>query len=150
MSVYRVVTKEDPFLREVAIPVKSVNSSIKKLIVNMLETMEAEGGVGLAAPQIGVQKRVLVVDIGEGPFVLINPEIKSAEGSAWDLEGCLSCPGLTGEVERYTKIEVEGLDEDGEETHLKAEDFMARVIQHEIDHLNGILFIDKAKDIRSV
>jgi len=150
MAVYRIVLKEDPFLRERAKEVREVNQSVKKLINNMFETMYAEQGVGLAAPQIGVGKRVVVVDIGEGKIALINPEIITGEGKEIANEGCLSCPGLMGEVPRMTKIKLKALDEEGNEMEMEAEDFLARAIQHEIDHLDGVLFLDKAENIQKI
>lgn len=110
----------------------------------MAETMYQARGVGLAAPQVGVAKRIIVVDVGEGLWELINPEIIFREGEEVDLEGCLSIPGVTGEVMRASRVRVRGLNRNGQQQVITAEGFGARALQHEIDHLDGILFIDKA------
>lgn len=144
MAVYKIVTLGDPILREKAQPVKKITPNLLKLLDNMAETMYAAPGVGLAAPQIGVGKRVIVVDVGDGLVELINPEIVAAEGTEIGLEGCLSIPRVQGEVPRSARVVVRGLDRDGKEREYKAEGLFARALQHEIDHLDGILFIDKA------
>jgi peptide deformylase len=110
----------------------------------MVETMNSADGVGLAAPQVGILKRVVVIDVGEGVIKLINPEIIEAEGSQYDVEGCLSVPGEQGEVERPNKVKVKALNENGEEITIQGEGLLARALCHEIDHLDGILFVDKA------
>lgn len=148
MAVYKVVEIGDEVLREKAKPVKEVTSNIIKLLDNMADTMYAAKGVGLAAPQIGVSKRVIVVDVGEGLVELINPEILEASGNVTDTEGCLSVPGMIGEVARADKIVVKGLNRKGEEVAYRVKGFMARAFQHEIDHLEGIIFVDKAADLR--
>lgn len=147
MAVYGIVKKEDEILRAKARRVPEITPSILKLLDNMKDTMYAAKGVGLAAPQIGVSKRVIVVDVEEDLIELVNPEIVAGEGSQTDLEGCLSVPGLTGEVTRYSKVRVKGLNRQGQETELTREGMEARALQHEIDHLDGILFIDKAVNI---
>lgn len=134
----------DPVLRTEAKKIDEVNKSINDLIDNMFETMYAEDGVGLAGPQVGILKRVAVVDIREGnKVVLINPEIIEKDGKAIMEEGCLSIPGRTGDVVRAENIKVRSLNRKGEEIEFKAEGFEARAIQHELDHLNGVLFVDK-------
>lgn len=148
MAIYTIVTKEDVSLRERARLVPKITSNVLKLMDNMLDTMYAANGVGLAAPQVGVAKRIVVVDVGDGPVKLINPEVIERKGSSVEAEGCLSCPGVTGEVERASWIKVKGLLPDGKETIFEAEEYFARALQHEIDHLNGILFIDKAKNLQ--
>lgn len=148
MAIYKIIEKDDELLRQQSKLVPKINSNVIKLINNMLETMYKAGGVGLAAPQVGVLKRVIVIDVGEGPVKLINPEIVASSGSQTDAEGCLSCPGLTGEVKRAKKVTVKGLSPEGEEVIIEAEELFARALQHEIDHLNGILFIDKAKRLK--
>lgn len=111
----------------------------------MIDTMHEENGVGFAANQIGVLQKVLVYDDGTGPKVLINPKIIRASGEQVGIEGCLSVPGLQGEVRRANEVEVKGLDENGKPVKIKAEGLTARIIQHELDHLNGVLFIDRAE-----
>jgi len=148
MAVYKVVEAEDDILRLKAKEVTKINSSIYKLLDNMRDTMYEYRGAGLAAPQIGVSKRVIVVDVGDGPIELINPTIVEVDGSATESEGCLSVPGVVGEVTRSAKVKVRGLNRKGEEVEYKAEGYLARAFQHEIDHLNGILFIDKAVNLR--
>ena len=113
------------------------------LIEDMKETMYKEDGVGLAAPQVGILKRIAVIDVGEGPITIINPEIIEQKGSYIDIEGCLSIPGRQGEVERPEWVKVKALNEKGEEVIYEGEGLLARAFCHEIDHLDGILFIDK-------
>ena len=146
MGIYRIVTKEDELLRKKSKKVNTVDDKIKKIIDDMFDTMySSETGVGLAAPQIGILKQIIVIDTDEEePFALINPEIIAAEGEVDSEEGCLSCPEDYGVVKRAERVKVSGLDEEGNEVEIEAEGFLAIVLQHEIDHLNGILFIDKA------
>ncbi|MDK2823512.1 MAG: peptide deformylase [Clostridia bacterium] len=148
MAIYNIIKKEDPQLREKSKPVTKITPNILKLIKNMVETMYDANGVGLAAPQVGVLKKVIVIDVGDGVTALINPELIEASGEETDTEGCLSCPGLLGEVTRFAKVKVKGLNPEGEEVIVEGEGLMARALQHEIDHLDGILFIDKAKNLR--
>ncbi|WP_139904513.1 peptide deformylase [Clostridium thermarum] len=143
MALRNIRTDHDEILRKKSKVVDEVNDRIKVLVKDMIETMYAAEGVGLAAPQVGILKRVAVVDVGEGVHVFINPEILEKEGACVGLEGCLSLPGRQGEVERPTRVKVKALNENGEEFILEAKDFFARAICHEIDHLDGILFIDK-------
>ncbi len=143
MSIRKILTLPEPALREKSLPVRRITSNVCKLLDDLAETMYDAPGVGLAAPQVGILKRVVVVDIGEGLIELINPVIISASGKDIAPEGCLSVPGLQGEVPRATDIIVKGLDRQGNETEIKAQDFLARALQHEIDHLNGIIFVDK-------
>jgi peptide deformylase len=138
----------DPVLRSKAKKIDAVTKKTNNLIDNMFETMYAEDGVGLAAPQIGILKRIAVVDIREdNKVVLINPEIIEEEGKTIREEGCLSIPGETGDVIRSEKIKVRSLNREGKEIEFEAEGFEARAIQHEIDHLDGILFIDKVVEL---
>ncbi|HVE92125.1 MAG TPA: peptide deformylase [Actinomycetota bacterium] len=143
MAVLPIRMFPDPVLREPALPVGVVDDDVRKLIRDMHESMRAAAGIGLAAPQVGVQRRVLVYDVGDGLRALVDPEILSSEGEDVDEEGCLSIPGLAFEVKRAERIQVRGLDESGEEVRYEAEEMHARVLQHEIDHLDGILYIDR-------
>lgn len=150
MAVYKIVENGDDVLREKARLVPKITPNIHKLLDNMKDTMYASKGVGLAAPQIGVSKRIIVVDVGDGLLELINPQILEMWGEDTDTEGCLSLPDIIGEVTRAEKVTVKGLDRNGNEVQYKCKGFQARAMQHEIDHLDGILFIDKAKNIRKV
>jgi|LSQX01.1.fsa_nt_gb peptide deformylase len=147
MAVLEIVTEGHPVLREKAEPVTQVTKRIRKLVKDMLETMYEASGVGLAAPQVGISQRIIVVDVGDGPVVLINPEITEAMGTEIDTEGCLSIPGKWGYVERAQEVVVTGLNESGRSVRIRAEGLFARALQHEIDHLDGVLFIDKAMEI---
>lgn len=150
MARYKVVLAGDPVLRRIAHPVKEVNENIKKLLDNMAETLYHAKGVGLAAPQVGISKRVIVVDIGEGLFKLVNPEIVASSGIQDGAEGCLSVPDVVGNVKRSEHVTVKALNEDGDEVTIEASGYLARAFQHEIDHLNGIIFTDKATAIERV
>ena len=147
MAVYKIVELGDPVLRQKSSPVPEVNDSIKKLLDNLADTLYAAKGVGLAAPQIGVAKRVIVVDCGEGMWEVVNPEIISMQGQEVAVEGCLSIPGVAGEVERAAQVIVKGWDRNGREIQITADGMGARALQHETGHLDGILFIDKATEI---
>lgn len=136
--------KDEKVLRRRAKPIPRITDRHRRLIADMIETMHAAAGVGLAAPQVFIGQRLFVYDMGEGAHAVINPEIVQAEGEELGVEGCLSIPRLQGEVPRYTQILVTGLDEKGRRVRIPAEGYLARVFQHEIDHLNGVLFIDRA------
>ena len=123
---------------------------MRTLIEDMAETMYKTDGVGLAAPQIGVSQRIIVLDDGNGLLELINPEITHKEGSQIGLEGCLSVPGYYGDVERFDKITVKAIDKHNKKVTIKAEGFLARILQHEIDHLDGHLFIEKADNLQRI
>lgn len=144
MAVRVIVKNPDPILREKAIEVKNINQNVIKLLDDMIETMYDAEGVGLAAPQVGVSKRVAVIDVGDenGVIELINPVIISKSGEQLGPEGCLSFPGLVGDVRRAQTCRVRALNRHGEEFELEGEGLLARAIQHEIDHLNGVLFVD--------
>lgn len=135
-----------PVLRKKAKSVKKVTLEIIKLIDSMLETMYAAPGVGLAAPQIGETLRIIVADLGDGPISLINPEIVSKSGNQTITEGCLSVPGVEAPVERASHVVIKGLDRRGESVKIEATGLMATVFQHEIDHLDGMVFVDRVKD----
>ena len=150
MAVLEVVQIGNPVLKAKAEPVEKINKQILKILYDMADTMYASDGVGLAAPQIGVSKRIIIVDIGEGLIELINPEIVSAEGSVVDQEGCLSVAGFFGDVARAQKVVVQGLNRQGKRVKIKAVDFLARALQHEIDHLEGRLFVDLAVNLKKL
>lgn len=133
----------DELLRKNSRKVEKIDDRIQTLIDDMLETMHKNNGVGLAAPQVGILKRVVVIDIGEGPLFLINPEIIEQEGFYVDQEGCLSVPGRQGEVKRPYRVKVKAQDRKGDEIIVEGEELLSRALCHEIDHLNGILFVDK-------
>ena len=146
MAIYPIEKAgESIVLRQKEKEVTEVNDTIRTLLDDMAETMYEANGVGLAAPQIGISRRIIVVDVGEGLIELINPVLIKGCGKQIGEEGCLSVPDYFANVERYKTIFVEGLDRDGHRVQLKARDFSAVALQHEIDHLDGILFIDKAK-----
>ncbi len=142
MAIRQLRYVGDPILRKVSREVTEINDRIKTLLEDMVDTMYENDGVGLAAPQIGVLRRVIVIDVGEGPIKLINPEILEEEGENIDVEGCLSIPNRSGTVKRPERVKVKYLDENGEEKIIEGTGLLARALCHEIDHLNGILFID--------
>ena len=143
-----IKTAGDPVLKTVCAPVQKIDKRLRKLLDEMAETMYANDGVGIAAPQIGESIRAVVVDVDKkNRYDLINPVITYREGSVVDSEGCLSCPNLFGDVERAAKIRVEYISRFGKKKTLEAEELLARCIQHELDHLDGRLFIDIAKNI---
>lgn len=144
MALREIRLDGDPILRKTSKKITEINHRIKVLLDDMIETMVYANGVGLAAPQIGVLRRVVVIDVGDGPLKIINPEIVEFNGSIVDVEGCLSVPILTGTVERPETIKVRYEDEDGELKVIEANGLLARVFCHEIDHLDGILYTDKA------
>lgn len=148
MAVLEVLKAGHPVLKQVAQPVDHVNKKMRAFIEDMAETMYKTDGVGLAAPQVGVSKRIIVVDDGNGLQALINPQIIKAEGSQWGPEGCLSVPGYFGDVERYEKVTVTAIDPNNKKLRIEAEGFLARIFQHEIDHLEGHLFIEKAVNLK--
>ena len=150
MATLKILTAGDPFLRKIATPVERIDKKITRLIKDMQETMYEADGVGLAAPQIGVSKRLVVIDVGEengGSYVLINPEILKKEGSVVSGEGCLSVPDFEGDVERAEYVECEFTDEKGRRMLLQAHGLLAICVQHECDHLDGVLFVDKAQTL---
>lgn len=143
-----IVMYPDPVLLTRAAPVTRVTDTVRELVRDMFETMAAAEGVGLAAPQVGVSRRVIVVDVSpvekdRPPFALVNPEIVAHRGLVEGKEGCLSIPGVEGFVPRHELVVVRGQDERGDPVRLEATGFLARVLQHEIDHLDGVLFIDR-------
>ncbi|KAF0197988.1 MAG: peptide deformylase [Bacillota bacterium] len=144
MAIRIVREKGDPVLREHTATVKRFDETLARLVEDMFETMYHYNGVGLAAPQIAIPKSIIVLDAGDGErYALINPKIVLAEGHEVGVEGCLSVPGVYGEVERYSQIRVHAQDLKGELLEIEATEFLARVLQHELDHLQGVLFVDK-------
>lgn len=153
MSLLQILKYPDPRLKEVAKPIVEISREIKKLAMDMVETMYNGRGVGLAATQVGVPYRLIVIDVEQlekapNLIICINPEIIHHEGKTKDDEGCLSVPGYTAPVERFKKVTVQFLDLYGEKREITAEDFFAKAFQHEIDHLDGILFIDRLGRLR--
>lgn len=153
MAVLPIRIYPDPVLRVKCRPVTEFDDRLRKLAADMVETMHAAPGVGLAAPQVGVELRLVVVDVsvGEDPkqlHVLVNPEIVHREGVETDVEGCLSIPGLTDKVDRPAFVRVKALDPEGKPLELQAEDWFARAVCHEIDHLDGVLFVDHLRGLR--
>ena len=143
MAVLPIRIAPDPVLRQKSKRVKAVDSSIKKLIGDMIETMHSASGVGLAAPQVGVPLRVIVISMPEEKeIVLINPQIVRRKGERSVTEGCLSVPGYFGEIRRAESVTVKGRDPKGKERRIKASDLLAQALEHEIDHINGVLYID--------
>ena len=149
LAILEILTYPDPKLKEKSQPVEKVDDEIRTLADDMLETMYAAPGIGLAAPQVGVLKRVIVLDVeyrkeGEGnPLVFINPEIVDSSGETVFEEGCLSVPEFNAEVKRFSNITMKALNLDGEEITVEADGLLAIALQHEIDHLDGILFVDR-------
>ena len=143
MAIRNILKEGDPTLRKKSRVVQKIGKREITLIDDMIDTMYKANGVGLAAPQVGVLKRIIVIDIGDGLVELINPEIVHSGEEEIDQEGCLSIPEVTGEVSRPKKVVARGLNRLGELIEIEGEDLMARAICHEIDHLEGILFIDK-------
>lgn len=148
MAILEIKKAGDKVLKEICQPVEKIDRKVRQLLDDMAETMYSANGAGLAAPQIGVTLRLVVIDVGDGLIELINPEIVKYEGSVKDTEGCLSIPDIWGEVERYSKVVVESLNRRGKKQRLVGEGLLARAFQHELDHLNGILFIDRAETIQ--
>ncbi|MDQ6780311.1 MAG: peptide deformylase [Candidatus Eremiobacteraeota bacterium] len=151
--VRRILTDPDPLLRKVAKKVSALELRmplVQQLIDDMIETMYAAPGIGLAAPQIGVSKRIIIVDVGDehNPIALINPVLTAFVGEQSASEGCLSIPGKVGDVTRAERCVVTALDRHGKRTTMDAEALFARCLQHEVDHLDGILITDKAVNIR--
>ncbi|MFI5328291.1 MAG: peptide deformylase [Candidatus Rokuibacteriota bacterium] len=144
MALLTVRLYGDPVLRQVATPVREITAEIKRIIADMTETMWHQVGIGLAAPQVGLPHRILVMDDGKGGAqALINPEIETRSGTIREEEGCLSLPGVFGVVERSKTITVTAMDADGKPVSLEATGLKARIVQHELDHLDGVLFIDR-------
>lgn len=145
MAIRNVRLEDDEILRKKTRKVENIDDKIRELVDDMIETMHSQDGVGLAAPQVGVLKRVVVIDLydDKGPYVLINPEIIKEKGEQEVDEGCLSLPNKFAKVVRPAEVTVKALDRDGKEYKLKGKGLLAQAISHELDHLEGILFVDK-------
>jgi len=153
MSILAIRLYPDPVLRAPTRPVADFDAELARLVADMIETMNAAPGIGLAAPQVGVDRQLAVVDlsVGKDPealHVLVNPRIIESQGLTTEVEGCLSLPGISDKVDRPERVKVEALDRDGRPFELAAEGWLARAVCHEIDHLNGILFIDHLRGLR--
>jgi peptide deformylase len=146
VSVQQIRTYGDPVLKSAAAEVTEIDGKIAALADRMIDVMYAAPGVGLAANQIGVQRRVFVYDIGDGPLTVINPRIVESDGEWTYEEGCLSVPGLSWEITRPNAVHLVGYDLDGNEVSIETEEFEGRVFQHELDHLDGILLVDRLDD----
>jgi len=143
MAAYDIRIIGDPVLRQKAHDVTDIDAALLRLVDDMIETMYEAPGVGVAAPQVGVQKKLFVWDIGEGPNAMINPEIVESDGEWTFEEGCLSVPGLSWDIVRPKLVHVIGRDLDGNEVSYEADEFEARMFQHELDHLDGTLLVDR-------
>jgi peptide deformylase len=143
VAVFPIRTFGDPVLRTTAAPVTEFDAALERLVEDMVETMYEAPGVGLAAPQIGVSKRVFVFDAGDGPFVMVNPEIVETSGSWSFEEGCLSVPGRFWPIDRPAYVRARGFDLDGDEIEFAGDELLGRVLQHEMDHLEGMLLLER-------
>ncbi len=142
MAIRSIRTVGDECLTKVCKEVKEINDRTRILIEDMIDTMYEAEGVGLAAPQVGILKRIVVIDVGDGPIVMINPEILERSGEQTDNEGCLSVPGKVGVVTRPNYVKAKAINEDGEEYIIEGEELLARAICHELDHLDGHLYTE--------
>ncbi len=151
MAIIPIRTVPDPILRQKSKRVRSIDKSIHMLIGSMVETMHSASGVGLAAPQVGTLLRVAVIGLPEQEeIILINPEIVRRSGERLINEGCLSIPGYVGEIKRALSVTVKGLDITGKEIRIKADELLAQALEHEIDHLNGVLYIDRLESMNNL
>lgn len=147
MAIRNIRNDKDELLRKRSKEVESIDNKIRELVLDMLDTMYKNDGVGLAAPQVGILKRIIVYDSGNGPKVMINPVITKSSGKQSGEEGCLSSPNVFGIVDRPANLHVKAYDLEGQEVFVKAKELEAIVLSHEIDHLDGVLFLDKAYDL---
>ena len=145
MALRTIRVEGDPVLNKICKEVKEVTPKIQTLINDMLETMYDANGVGLAAPQVGILRRIVVIDVGDGPIVMINPTIVETSGEQTGDEGCLSVPGKAGEVTRPNYVKARFLDENMDEYEIEGEELLARAICHELEHLDGHLYVEKVK-----
>jgi len=148
MAILELLTYPHPLLKKKSEKVDKIDNSVKKLIRDMAETMYFNKGVGLAAPQVGVSKRIMTVDAGNGLISLINPVLVSREGEIQMEEGCLSCPDVSLNITRCRKVTLKGFSPEGEELVIEAEELLSRIFQHEIDHLEGVLIIDRVSPLK--
>ena len=146
MALREIRTQGDPVLEKVCKPVKTMTPRLQGLVDDMLETMYEANGVGLAAPQVGVVRRIVVIDVGEGPYVLVNPEIIEKDGEQTGQEGCLSVPGVYGIVTRPEHVKAKAFDKDMKPYEIEAEGLFARAICHELDHLDGHMYTELVED----
>ena len=142
MALRTIRKQGDPILTKKCRPIKEMTPKIRELIFDMMETMYDAYGVGLAAPQVGILKRIVVIDVGDGPIVLINPEIIETDGEQTGDEGCLSVPGMAGQVTRPNYVKVRALDQNMEEVELEGTELLARAFCHELDHLDGKMYTE--------
>ena len=150
MVIRRILTVEEPILRQRARKVTRFDASLHRLLDDMLETMRDAPGIGLAANQVGVPLQVAVIELEDKVTELVNPEVVKASGEIVDWEGCLSLPGFVAEVKRHGKVTVKARDRHGKEFRVRGEDLFARALQHEIDHLNGVLYIDYLESLEEL
>lgn len=144
MAILEIRKAGDPVLKQKAAPVEKITKKTRELIESMADTMYKADGVGLAAPQVGVSQRIIVIDVGEGLIGLVNPVITERDGLESASEGCLSIPGVFGDVERASHVVVEAHDRNGKPVRITGKGLLARALQHEIDHLDGVLFIERS------
>jgi peptide deformylase len=143
VALYPIRQFGDPVLKQRSLEIGNIDASLVRLAEDMIDTMYEAPGVGLAAPQVGVQRRMFVYDVGDGPFVVINPEIVESSGEWSYPEGCLSIPDLYWDLVRPKEVHLRGVDLDGEELNIEADELLARCFQHEVDHLDGILILER-------
>jgi peptide deformylase len=143
---YAVRTIGDPVLKQVARPVEEVDGALVRVVEDMIDTMYDSEGAGLAAPQVGIQKRLFVFDVGEGPQAIVNPVVRETDGEWYHDEGCLSIPDLRLGIVRPNRVHITGLNLDGDEVSLEADEFLGRVFLHEVDHLDGVLMLERLEE----
>jgi peptide deformylase len=149
MALRNIVIEGDPVLGKIAKEVKDVNDHVREIIDDMTETMRHAQGIGLAAPQIGVLRRLVVIELGDQLYELVNPRIVEQDGDQFEEEACLSVPGMAGRVHRPAWVKVEALDRNGQPVTYEGTELLARAFCHELDHLDGILYDSKAEEMRS-
>ena len=145
MAVLPILKVGNPILKNQSTPIQKIDKNIRKLIQDMFDTMTEAEGVGLAAPQVGENVRLIVLNMGDGPFEIINPVIIDEVGEQVGVEGCLSVPGFYGDVTRFLQVTVGGINSKGKKVKVTGEGLLARALQHEIDHLDGVLYLDRAE-----